>query len=145
MVVRDQQTVVLGGLLKEQETSSTRKVPILGDIPILGHLFKHTQKSKRKTSLVIMLTPYIVKDQLELAAIRERKAREHDEFVRSFHGLAAMQYAPRMDYRRKRGLVEDINRTLLDIDAEVAARASLRQAPSVRPGVIEAAAAVQSP
>ncbi len=141
VVVRDQQTVVIGGLLQERETSSVTKVPILGDIPILGHLFKRTQKSKRKTNLVIMLTPYIVKDQLELQAIRERKVREHEEFMRSFRTLAAMPYAPRVDYRRKRGLLEDINRTVQDVEAEVAARASLRQPPSVLPGVLETPAA----
>jgi general secretion pathway protein D len=141
VVVRDQQTVVIGGLLQERETSSVTKVPILGDIPILGHLFKRTQKKKRKTNLVIMLTPYIVKDQLELQAIRERKVREHEEFQRSFHSLATMPYAPRIDYRRKRGLLEEINRTVADVELEVAARASLRQAPSVLPGVIETPAA----
>jgi len=141
VVVRDQQTVVIGGLLQERETSSVTKVPLLGDIPILGHLFKRTQKAKRKTNLVIMLTPYIVKDQLELQAIRERKVREHEEFMRSVHTLAAMPYAPRIDYRRKRGLLEEINRTVADVEVEVAARASLRQAPSVVPGVVETPAA----
>ncbi|HSK00268.1 MAG TPA: type II secretion system secretin GspD [Kofleriaceae bacterium] len=140
VVVRDQQTVVIGGLLQERETQSTRKIPLLGDIPILGHLFKRTQKAKRKTNLVIMLTPYIVKDQLELQAIRERKLREHREFTRSFRGLAAMPYEPRMDYARKRGVVEEINRTVGDIEAEALARASLRQAPSVLPGIVEAPA-----
>jgi general secretion pathway protein D len=137
VVVRDQQTVVIGGLLQEREVSSTSKVPILGDIPLLGHLFKSTNRSKRKTNLVIMLTPYIVKDQLELQAIRERKAREHEEFTRSFRTLAAMPYAPQMNYARKRGLVEDINRTVLDVEAEVRARESLRPPPSVLPGVVE--------
>lgn len=137
VVVRDQQTVVIGGLLQERETSSVSKIPLLGDIPILGHLFKRTQKSKRKTNLVIMLTPYIVKDQLELQAIRERKLREHDEFTRSFKTLSAMPYEPRMDYGRKRGLLEEINRTVADIESETAARSSLRQAPSVLPGVVE--------
>jgi general secretion pathway protein D len=137
VVVRDQQTVVIGGLLQERETSSVSKIPLLGDIPLLGHLFKRTQKSKRKTNLVIMLTPYIVKDQLELQAIRERKLREHDEFTRSFKTLSSMPYEPRMDYGRKRGLLEEINRTVADIEAETAARTSLRQAPSVLPGVIE--------
>ena len=141
VVVRDQQTVVIGGLLQERETSSVTKVPILGDIPILGHLFKRTEKAKRKTNLVIMLTPYIVKDQLELQAIRERKVREHEEFMRSFRTLASMPYAPQIDYRRKRGLLEDINRTVQDVEAEVAARASLRQPPSVLPGVLETPAA----
>ena len=145
VVVRDQQTVVIGGLFQERESTSTKKVPVLGDVPLLGHLFKRTEKSKRKTNLVIMLTPYIVKDQLELQAIRERKAREHQEFVRSFHGLAAMPYEPRMDYGRKRGLLADINRTVADVETEVAARASLRQPPSVLPGVVEARPAAQAP
>jgi general secretion pathway protein D len=141
VVVRDQQTVVIGGLLQEREVATVSKVPLLGDLPILGHLFKRTSKSKRKTNLIIMLTPYIVKDQLELQAIRERKLREHQEFTRSFRTLAAMPYAPRLDYARKRGLVEEINRTVADIEADAAARASLHQPPAVRPGIVEAPAA----
>jgi hypothetical protein len=84
-----------------------------------------------------MLTPYIVKDQLELQTIQERKLREHQEFVRSFHGLSEMRYAPAIDYGRKRGLLEEINHTVQDIEADALARASLHQAPSVLPGVLE--------
>ena len=43
------------------------KVPLLGDIPMLGYLFKYSTKTKRKTNLLILLTPYIIKDQLDLA------------------------------------------------------------------------------
>jgi general secretion pathway protein D len=139
--LRDGFTLVIGGLTSKTTFETESKVPILGDIPILGHLFKNTKKTKRKTNLVIMLTPYIVKDQLELQAIRERKVREHEEFMRSFRTLASMPYAPRIDYRRKRGLLEDINRTVQDVETEVAARASLRQPPSVLPGVLETPAA----
>jgi general secretion pathway protein D len=137
VVVRDQQTVVIGGLMQEREDTTVRKVPVFGDVPLLGHLFKSTKRAKRKTNLVIMLTPYIVKDQLELQAIRERKLREATEFTRSVRGLAAMEYQPRIDYGRKRGLLEDINRTVADIEADTAARAKLRPAPSVLPGVVE--------
>ena len=137
VVVRDQQTVVIGGLLQERQIEKTTKVPILGDIPLLGYLFKHTTKTKRKTNLVIMLTPYIVRDQLDLQTIRERRLREHAEFTRSFRSLSAMRYAPDIDYRRKRGLVEEINRSLLDVEADLAARASLREPPQVAPGVVE--------
>lgn len=137
VVVRDQQTVVLGGLLQERDVVKTSKIPLLGDIPLLGHLFKQTTKSKQKTNLVIMLTPYIVKDQLELQAIRERKLREHDEFVSSFRALNAMPYEPRIDYAKKRGLVEEINRTVGEVEAELTARAALRPAPAVLPGVVE--------
>jgi general secretion pathway protein D len=78
VLVRDQQTVVLGGLMQERDTVGHSQVPILGDIPLLGHLFKYTTKSRRKTNLLILLTPYIIKDHLDLEAIRARKQREYD-------------------------------------------------------------------
>ncbi len=113
------------------------KVPILGDIPILGYLFKYTTKGKKKTNLLIMLTPYIIKDQLDLQVLRERKAREHEEFVGSMAALRSMKYAPRMDYRRKRGLVEEINRVVQEVDGDVEARKALHAPASVKPGPIE--------
>jgi general secretion pathway protein D len=137
VLVRDQHTIAIGGLMQTRETVSASKVPILGDIPLLGHLFKYTSKSKKKTNLLILLTPYIVKDQADLEAIRERKAREHDEFVRSFGALASAKYAPEIDYRRKRGLVEEINRAVLDVEADIAARAALPHSTPIQAGVGE--------
>ncbi|MCK5557324.1 MAG: secretin and TonB N-terminal domain-containing protein, partial [Candidatus Hydrogenedentes bacterium] len=60
MLVRDGQTVVLGGLLKETTSESVIKVPLLGDIPVLGHLFRRTTKSKSRNELVVLITPHIV-------------------------------------------------------------------------------------
>jgi general secretion pathway protein D len=125
VVVKDQQTVVIGGLMQEREIANVTKVPILGDIPVLGHLFKYTSKIKKKTNLVILLTPYIIRDQSELDQIRMRELRQYDELVRSFHELAAMKYEPKIDYRKKRGLVEEINRAMQGVDEDVAARAKL--------------------
>jgi general secretion pathway protein D len=142
VVVKDQESVVIGGLIQEKSDVTTTKVPLLGDIPILGHLFKSTKIIKKKTNLVILLTPYIIKDQLDLRIIRERKLREHDEYAKSVASLDRMRYEPRMNYTRKRGLVEDINRTLVDIDADIAARAALKPPSTVRPGPIEVPAAV---
>jgi hypothetical protein len=84
-----------------------------------------------------LLTPYIIKDQLDLQAIRERKIREREEFVRSFASLNEMKYAPRTDYRRKRGVVEEINRAIQSIerDAEVLRGLGTRQ--NVTEGPIE--------
>lgn len=118
VVVNDQQSVVIGGLIQERDIYSETKVPLLGDIPILGYLFKYSKKQKRKTNLLIILTPYIIKDQLDLQAIRERKVREREEFVRSFSTLNEMKYAPRTDYRRKRGLVEEINRSIQSVERD---------------------------
>jgi len=137
VVVHDQQSVVIGGLIQERDVYSVAKVPLLGDIPVLGYLFKYSIRNKKKTNLVILLTPYIVKDQLDLQAIRERKMRERQEFVESFATLNEMKYEPRVDYRRKRGLVEDINRALQTIDEDVNAANALGRRRWVDPGAVE--------
>ena len=56
------QTVVIGGLMQTQKTSSVQKIPLLGDIPYLGAPFRRTITSDTKTELLIFLTPYILKD-----------------------------------------------------------------------------------
>ena len=57
------QTVVIGGLMETQRVESIQKVPILGDIPILGFPFRRTIKSDVKKELMIFLTPFIVNDR----------------------------------------------------------------------------------
>lgn len=118
VVVGDQQTIVIGGLMQDKVTYSESKVPLLGDIPILGYLFKYTQKSKQKANLLVMLTPYIIKDQMDIEQIVQRKVRERDEFVQTFSNFARMTYRPEIDYRRKRGLVEEINHTMMVIERD---------------------------
>jgi general secretion pathway protein D len=120
VVVHDQESVVIGGLIQEREAFNVTKVPLLGDIPLLGYLFKYTTKAKKKTNLLILLTPYIIKDQLDLQNIRERKTREYREFTASFANLNDQKYEPRVDYRRKRGLVEEINRALVGVEEDQA-------------------------
>jgi hypothetical protein len=71
-------------------------------------------------TLLILLTPYIVKDQLDLAQIRERKVREYREFAASFANLNDKKYEPKIDYRRKRGLVEEINRVIQGVEEDMA-------------------------
>jgi general secretion pathway protein D len=67
VVVKDKETVVIGGLIQDSEQETVSKVPLLGDIPLLGWLFKSKSKTRSKTNLVIMLTPHIVKDAADLA------------------------------------------------------------------------------
>ena len=71
VVVPDRQTVVIGGLMQNQKVTSERKVPILGDIPLLGMLFRHKTTDNEKKELLIFLTPYIVNHPGELAARSE--------------------------------------------------------------------------
>jgi len=137
VVVADQTSVVIGGLIQERDIYSETKVPLLGDIPILGYLFKYAKKAKKKTNLLIILTPYIIKDQLDLQAIRERKVREREEFVRSFASLNEMKYAPNTDYRRKRGLVEEINRSIQSVEKDTEILRGLGTRQNVMEGPIE--------
>ena len=60
VLVKNGQTVILGGLMQESDVLTISKVPILGSIPILGELFKFTQVNKKKTELMVMITPQIV-------------------------------------------------------------------------------------
>lgn len=129
VLVRDQDTIVLGGLTQTREDIVTTKVPLLGDIPLLGYLFKYKSTTKKKTNLLIMLTPYIIKDTLDLANIRMRKQREHDEFASSFSSLNGMHYDPAIDYGKKRGLIEEINLMVKSVEDD---RALLRDVPPPR-------------
>jgi len=137
VVVHDQESVVIGGLIEEREVYSVTKVPLLGDIPLLGYLFKYQTNQRVKSNLLILLTPYIVKDQLDLESIRERKLREYREFTASFSNLNEAKYQPNIDYRRKRGLLEEINRRLeaVEEDQELLNAAGHRQ--HVNEGAVE--------
>lgn len=69
-------TIVLGGLIEENKSSSEVKVPIIGDIPLLGHLFKNKTEGVTKTELIIMLTPKILSTTDELLKITEDLKRD---------------------------------------------------------------------
>jgi len=70
-VTPDGETVVIGGLMEDDKTVSTIKIPFLGDIPLLGNLFRRTQKSNAKIELIIFLTPHIAQDPSQLVALSE--------------------------------------------------------------------------
>ena len=68
VTVKDGNRIILGGLITTVDSMDENKVPLLGDIPILGHLFKREVKSKTVTELVIVIEPHIIKkDKNELS------------------------------------------------------------------------------
>jgi general secretion pathway protein D len=71
VVVKDNEMIVIGGLIQDQDDETVTKVPFLGDIPGLGWLFKTKSNSKTKTNLMILLTPHIVKDNADLVTISD--------------------------------------------------------------------------
>jgi len=76
VVVKDDQTVVIGGLIQERDEETTTKVPLLGDIPVIGYLFKQTSVDKKKTNLLVFLTPHIIKESESLARLTVEKQKE---------------------------------------------------------------------
>ncbi|MCL1050308.1 type II secretion system secretin GspD [Shewanella abyssi] len=67
------QIVVLGGLIKEEVQESVQKVPFLGDIPFIGHLFKSSSSGKKKTNLMVFIKPTIIRDGITMQGIAGRK------------------------------------------------------------------------
>ncbi|MDP8256883.1 MAG: hypothetical protein P9M14_14125, partial [Candidatus Alcyoniella australis] len=67
-------------LMKEDSSIIESKVPILGDIPVLGYLFKYQNRSNKKTNLVIFLTPYIIKDARDLEAVTRLRHQQFERF-----------------------------------------------------------------
>ena len=64
--VNNGETLVLGGIFDGDESSTVSKVPLLGDMPVFGNLFKTTTKENSKTELIIFLTPRILDERLSL-------------------------------------------------------------------------------
>lgn len=76
VAVKDGQTVVIGGLMQEKDETNITKIPLLGDIPMLGFIFRNEKLSKKKTNLLVFLTPHIVKEPDRIAAITLEKQKE---------------------------------------------------------------------
>lgn len=108
-------TVIIGGLMEKNKIESKRKVPLLGDIPLLGWAFSRTVKEDTKTELLIFLTPYIVQDprQLgEMTALESQNSKlpskafteeELNQFVGDVEGLKKEE-DKEDDTKKKRGL-----------------------------------------
>ena len=73
ILVSDGETIVLGGLIQDDVQESVSKVPLLGDIPLLGVLFRSTQITKTKRNLLVFLRPKIIRDGNRLKAIANAK------------------------------------------------------------------------
>ena len=105
VAVQDQSTIVLGGLIKETKPITETKVPILGDIPLLGHLFKSKANGKMRDELIVFIRPTVMRTDAQAVAEAHRRARllkagEELELERRFESAvpgapsSALQSAP---------------------------------------------------
>ncbi|MFO7554134.1 MAG: type II secretion system secretin GspD [Desulfobacterales bacterium] len=79
VIVKDGNTVVIGGLIEDSFSDTEFKVPCLGDIPMLGHLFKTTERGSAKTNLFVFISPRVVKNPAEAQAILDSKQDQIDQ------------------------------------------------------------------
>ena len=82
VLVKDGETVVIGGLISDSVSDQIAKIPILGDIPILGWLFKTKHKERQKTNLLIVLTPRIVRGTEDMAEVTGTQKEKFGDAVR---------------------------------------------------------------
>lgn len=83
VVVKNTDTVVIGGLIQDQDQETISKIPFLGDIPVLGWLFKTKSLKRTKTNLLIVLTPYIIKDSVDMGKVSEMQKNRFSEQLKS--------------------------------------------------------------
>lgn len=94
VIVDDGGTIVLGGLIDEDVQESVSKVPLLGDIPVLGNLFKSTSSSKRKRNLMVFIRPTIIRDGVTMNSISHKKYNfiRAEQLKRQAEGIPLMPF-----------------------------------------------------
>ncbi|MEE2755818.1 MAG: type II secretion system secretin GspD [Myxococcota bacterium] len=117
VVVKDQNTVVIGGLQKSKQSNSKTAFPFLGEIPIIGYLFRSSTKKRERVNLLLMLTPYVIEGPNDFKTIMKRKLEEHREFAARFHKKGD-KLVLNIDYRKKHGVLESIRQTIREIRKE---------------------------
>jgi general secretion pathway protein D len=75
-IAKDQQTIVIGGLVRDDLVLNEKKIPFLGDIPLIGWLFKSESRASVKLNLLVFLTPTIVNDEADVVELNARKSAE---------------------------------------------------------------------
>ena len=80
ITVKDERTIVIGGLIRDDTVEIVQKVPVLGDIPILGLFFRKKTHNRVRTNLFIFITPHIITNEEDIKRITEEKKKEQKQF-----------------------------------------------------------------
>ncbi len=102
VMVRDGTTIVIGGLIEEQATQSTSRVPGLGALPVVGNLFKTKSNNTQRTELIVLLTPRVIHEDVAVCEGQEAQAeneRRHEQFRNKMSKLGRTNLA-NIEYER---------------------------------------------
>ena len=101
VVTPDGQPVVIGGLIANEKSSNDSKIPLLGDIPVLGQLFRFSAKSNQKSELLIFLTPHIVQMPSQLAALTAKETSQSQLITNSISEKELDRFLERVPLKKK--------------------------------------------
>jgi general secretion pathway protein D len=129
LTVKDQHTAVIGGLVRDKVQHSVTKIPLLGDIPLLGALFRSSSDVVEKDNLVLVLTPHIIRNEDDMREVFEKRMQERQEFLDHFfvfrdgppigfdpkagHGLLAELRSTYRDVAERRLLESQVPQTVV--------------------------------
>jgi general secretion pathway protein D len=102
VVTPDGQPVVIGGLIANEKTVNDSKIPLLGDIPLLGQLFRFSAKSNQKSELLMFITPHIVQMPSELAALSARETGQSQLITNSIPEQELDRFLERVPVKKSR-------------------------------------------
>jgi general secretion pathway protein D len=128
MTVKDGSTAVVGGLVRDTVQRTSTKVPVLGDVPVLGFFFRSTSDVMSKANLVLVLTPHIIRDEEDMRRVVTKRMEERQEFL-DHYLLFHKDTGPPIGFDpvRGKGLLEWMKRDGARIEEErEAARGAVR-------------------
>jgi general secretion pathway protein D len=79
VMVKHGETVVIGGIIRENKTDQIKKIPILGDIPLIGALFRRTETTTAKSELLVFITPYIIRNDTDAVTITQFEQQNSED------------------------------------------------------------------
>ncbi len=127
VVTPNNSTVVIGGMMQKQQTSTVQKVPILGDLPLIGAAFRHTTKSDTRTELLIFLTPSIIEGTGKMKELTDdevsrtelpQKAFSQEDLHKYLDNLKIKQRVPRPLSKYQQLSPENLTNTLYHKDPD---------------------------
>jgi general secretion pathway protein D len=112
--VADGRTAVLGGLISNAVSGRASKVPLLGDIPWIGRLFRSEGVTDEKVNLILFLTPHVIRNKPDLAAITEQRTRKYQQSIDDVNEMPGDRYRDKMDLEEKEQIDVDPRKSFPD-------------------------------
>lgn len=112
VVAKNEETLVLGGIMQDREIEQVSKVPLLGDVPLIGALFRNTTKTKTKVNLLVFLTPHVIQSGQDFKRLIERKMAERAKVLDQVTATRAEADPNSVDYAKRPGPLAAIARAI---------------------------------